>query len=343
MTPVLPNRRCRFWVGRGVILLALVGAVLVGLNGCNTGIPRRAAAVANHAAWMQDRLAVLGNRKLSRLVLPASHDAGMYRSNRLRWGQTQCLSIYGQLAYGVRWFDLRPKWTGKTFVTHHGAVSGPDLSEVLHDLRVFANEGRHELILLKFSHFSGINGDLYRKLADQLAGTLGPWLFRPPLPGKRLADVTLAEYVNSGPRILILVDGDYAINYRVPGIWIYSDWDSPLAPKADLRVYDVYSDTVDFARMAADQFGKFAAFDGKCRDPSTGCDLFLLSWTLTPAIKIWAASQPALHGLEDALQHQRPQNDAGKIMNLIYVDFVEFAHVTEAAIFENERLGELEH
>jgi len=45
---------------------------------------------------------------LKQLALPASHDSGMYLGGLATLGKTQDLSIYGQLADGIRYFDLRP-------------------------------------------------------------------------------------------------------------------------------------------------------------------------------------------------------------------------------------------
>jgi hypothetical protein len=147
----------------------------------------------NHASWMQDHLATLGARPLSQLVLPASHDAAMYRGGILGGGQTQCLTIYEQLADGIRWFDLRPKWANGKFVIHHGAIDGPDFSDVLEDVKKFASKGHHELILIKLSHFDGIDDAAYARLAAMVNDELGPWLVKDLPSAKPLARVTLSE------------------------------------------------------------------------------------------------------------------------------------------------------
>lgn len=317
-----------------------IGALAVAFHFVNNiGIPAPPDAARHRAAWMEENLATLGPRKLSQLTLPASHDAAMYFGGFLGWGRTQCLPIYDQLADGIRWFDLRPEWTGEKFRIHHGSVAGPDFSEVLGDIKKFASEGHRELVLLKLSHFANISPEIYARLATEITNALGPWLVRPPLNGRRLADITFADYVRSGPKVLVLVDEDYAINHPVPGLWIYADWNSSRAPQADLRVYDIYSNVTDFNTMTNDQLAKFDRFDGKCSDQKNDCDLFLLSWTLTPQLKIWAVSQPALNNLQSGLASRPVTNRFGKPMNMIYVDFVEFARVTDVAIAQNQRLN----
>jgi hypothetical protein len=326
-------------VGLSFSAVVLIACVAVIFTNCNLWISRGNGAFANHASWMQDNLATLGDRTLPQLVLPASHDAAMYPRTFLGWGRTQCLSIHDQLENGVRWFDLRPEWADGKFRIHHGPIAGPDWLEVLGDLKRFAEEHPHELILLKLSHYSGINQDTYVKLSSQVTETLGPWLLKALPEGKRLAGITLSDYVRSGTKILVLADEDYPINHPAAGIWVYADWYASNPARADLRVYDIYSNTNDFNGMVADQFRKFEEYDGRCRDGKTDCDLFLLSWTITPRVKIWAASQPAMKNLSNSLAQYPVRNKHGKIMNLIYVDFVEFAGVTDVAIAENKRLN----
>jgi hypothetical protein len=294
--------------------------------------------LADRASWMTDRLAVLGDRPLSALVLPASHDSAMYTEGISLLGQTQKLSLYGQLNNGIRWFDLRPRWTGSKFVVSHGIIDGPDLSDVLTDIARFADEGRRELILIKLSHFDNIDNTVYEKLTKQITDAIGTWLVTEVPAGKRLADVTLAEYTaeKKKPAIIVVVDGNYAIDKPKKGLWVYRDWQSGDPARGDLRVYDVYSDKIHFDEMAIDQGAKFANYNGMCKNaPTVPCDLFLLSWTLTPVTAVWLVSQPANRALGDAMASLTARNKYGKIVNLLYVDYVEFARVSDVGLYQN--------
>lgn len=299
------------------------------------------SVITDRASWMQNRLATLGNTRLGSLVLPASHDAGMYLSGISALGKTQELSIYGQLAYGVRYFDLRPKWTGSKFVIYHGPITGPDLSTVLADIRRFALEGHRELAVLKLSHFDNIDQATYQKLVQQIQTSIGQWLVTSTPNGKRLADVTLNEYVANGPAMLVVVDGDYAYNVRTPGFWVYRDWESSTPARGDLRVYDIYSDTTDFQKMKTDQFTKFANYNGKMKnDQNLPCDMFLLSWTLTPVTGVWFISKEPNRRLGQDILEPRNPNQYGQIINMLYVDYVEFARATDVGLFQNgERIA----
>jgi hypothetical protein len=303
--------------------------------------------ITDRTSWMQNRLATLGRRSLGELVLPASHDAAMYPGPPFsEFAQTQSLSIYGQLCYGIRYFDLRPRWTGRKFVFYHGPSDGPDVSVVLREIRRFALEHHSELVILKFSHFDRIDNEKYAKLVKQIEASLGTWLVKTLPPGKRLVDVTLGEYVVDGPALLVVVDRDYAVHVKEPGFWVYRDWNWTTPEKGDLRVFDQYSNTTSLDSMRKGQLGKFKKFTGRmARDASLRCDLFLLSWTLTPITFVFRFSVQANRrlGSDIRLGQTRPAipNWRGHIMNLLYADYVEFARLTDVALFHNgERLPE---
>ncbi len=71
------------------------------------------------------------------------------------------------------------------------------------------------------------------------------------------------------------------------------------------------------------------------RDLNIPCDLFLLSWTLTPVTDVWQVSEPASRALGSSMASLPVSNRYGKIVNLLYVDFEEYARVTDVALFRN--------
>jgi hypothetical protein len=293
--------------------------------------------LTDRASWMQDRLATLGSTPLGSLVLPASHDAGMYTGDGFEvFGKTQELSIYGQLAYGIRWFDLRPRYDDGVFYICHGPITGPPLSDVLDQVRDFCLEGHRELAILKLSHFDGIDDDTYETMVGQITDKIGTWLVNSTVAGKRLVQMTLNEYVSDGPAVLIVVDANYAIDRPARGFWVYRDWESADPAAGDLRVYDIYSDTMLFDTMKTGQFDAFNNYDGLCeKDPSVPCDLFLLSWTLTPPTFVWLEAKIADRQLGISMPELTIPNRFGKIVNMLYVDYSEFARVTDVALVEN--------
>jgi hypothetical protein len=258
-------------------------------------------------------------------------------------GKTQSLSLWGQLTAGVRYFDLRPRWkqSSRRFVMYHGPVDGPPLSEVLADISRFAGEkDRRELMILKFSHFeSDIDDNKYKLLVDQISASLDKWLVKSAPKGKRLAEMTLNEYLANGQTaILVVVDGDHPVNRRTPGFWVYRDWHSRTPAVGDFRVFDVWSNDHRFEVMKDEQFDHFALYDGLMQhDRSLVCDLFLLSWTLTAPTYVWWFSMEANRRLGRYIHQLSRPNYYRQIPNLLYVDYVEFARVTDVAILENER------
>src|SRR5882724_6423727 len=134
--------------------------------------------VTDRARWMEQRLPQLKDRTLKQLALPASHDSGMYLGGLATLGKTQDLSIYGQLADGIRYFDLRPKWSGGKLYITHGPITGPLLQDVLNDIKKFLSEGHKELAIFKFSHYDNFSDDVYKTLVKQINDTIGAWLYK---------------------------------------------------------------------------------------------------------------------------------------------------------------------
>ena len=357
-TSVAPASIRVFAVGGTYPTVSAYDKLAVQVNqGPKGGIFFSTSRVEDRDGWMQEYLPALGGRTLRNLVMPASHDAAMYRTPKgTGWiAQTQKERILRQLNDGIRWFDLRLTryLTGCRIVTHHGAVPGPPLQEVLADVRAFIEHGNRELIVLKFSHFScdylcSYDDAAYQQTVGQVITAVGPYLYKTPLAtGTTLGEVTLQEYLSAGACVLVLVDGDYAIRFPTPGFWIYRDEDNETdVAKGQLRVYDHYSDTEDFDKMRVEQWNAFAGFTGTCSgDKASTCDLFLLSWTLTPGkpstthfptpvLKLAVRADSQL-GASAANPGTPIPNFFGRIVNLVYVDYCELARATDVALYLN--------
>lgn len=343
----------RWWIyDEGVCAsVAAAGTMAVEVHQHAAQVHFSTSLVTDRASWMQNRLGALGRKRLGDLVLPASHDAGMYKTNIPDLSRNQNLSIYEQLRYGIRYFDLRPMWLlGQgPWLIHHGGTPGPTMQTVLEDVKKFATEeagedgkDHQELVILKLSHFQYADNNHYKRLAKQVTDTIGPWLVTSKPPDKRLADMTLNEYVKNGPAILVVVDKDFAIVNPAKGLWVYRNWNTN--DPGHLCVHDSYADTSNLDKMRTDQSDKFARFRGHMEhDPKLPCDLFLLSWTLTPKSSIppWRLSREANPIVGDEIRLGPPPprisipNQHGRIINLVYVDYVESARVTDVALFLN--------
>ncbi|MEC4590815.1 MULTISPECIES: phosphatidylinositol-specific phospholipase C domain-containing protein [Nitrospirillum] len=320
--------------------------------------------LADRAKWMENNMPVLGSRRLGEIVMSASHDAGMYEGNVA--GLTQNLDMYDQLSYGVRYFDLRPSKFINDFYIYHGfaAIRGPLLSKVLDDVAKFMSEGHRELVILKLSHYSSLvseavdlagkatkaildvdkpdlslfNQMVYRELANLVESKIGKWLVKEKAE-KPLRDLSLAELTQNGGRVLVVCDGGYPLDIKRDGLWVYRDWQDGDANKGDLIVYDQYSNTTSFSDMQSDQFKNFKEYTGKCKSVDHVCDMFLLSWTLTPATAVWLYSKEANRELAASLGTLSIPNSHKQIVNLLYVDYVQYSRATDIALLLNHLPG----
>lgn len=310
--------------------------------------------IMDRSCWMTDRLPALGSKNLQTLVLPASHDSAMYLGGLATLGKTQNLSIYDQLNYGIRYFDLRPEWNGNSFDIYHGPITGAALSTVLKQVVQFMQNGSQELVILKISHYDSFDdgavtnpdgsvvktNPTYKALTAQITAALKPWLLtKAELGATRLGEATLSQMVGNGGRVVVVCDGDQPVQSPTDGIWVYRDWDSDNPAQGDLRVFDVYADTSLYDKMKDDQIAKFNAYTGYCANLVDGkavkCDMFLLSWTLSPPTDVWNGSTRPNRTLASALGEMTIPNSHGQIVNLLYVDYVEYARVTDVAATQN--------
>jgi hypothetical protein len=286
------------------------------------------------------------DKTLKQVALPASHDAGMYlRDAQAILGKTQDLNLHDQLAVGVRYFDLRPIWNNQELYICHGPIMGPKVSEVLADIQRFFAEGHKELAILKLSHYSQFDDSdgkslAYDKLVKAIQDTLGPWLLTNLPQGKRLGEVPLKALLADGSKVVVVCDGQFPLKQPQKGIWVYRDWEAEDAQAGDLRVFDQYANTLGFETMKKDQADKFQAWNGLCKFPTNNgaplpCDLFLLSWTLTPPTAVWLVSKEPNRKLIAESSLLKPM--AGGVgVNLIYTDYVEYSHSTDLCLLALE-------
>jgi hypothetical protein len=299
--------------------------------------------ITDRANWMRDRRSRIGTRPLRQLILPASHDSGMYTAGLSIVAKTQELSILGQLENGIRYFDLRPKYDAgdDRFDIHHGGVEGPTLAAVLADIKEFA-ASHAELIIIDFADFEDFGGHevstVYDRFTQQIRDAIGLWMFSSKPAGARLADLTLNDYASGSSSILVCINDDFAIEYPKSGFWLFRNSVAENVADGDLRVFDQYADDMNYDDMRNNQLAKYEAYDGFCA-PRTEvpCDLFLLSWTCTSIVGagVWQISKDPNRNLGTIIAGLQIPNPAGQIPNLLYVDYCEFARVTDVALFAN--------
>ncbi|MEZ4779161.1 MAG: hypothetical protein R2786_07225 [Flavobacteriaceae bacterium] len=285
----------------------------------------------SYPTWMQDNISSLGDKKLSEICIPGSHDSGMYKRTVGGKGGidcntlTQTYPIAGQLQYGARYFDIRPGIaSGGFFYTGHYSetlgvwvgANGQSIADIITDINTFT-ESSNELIILNLSHAINTN-DGYRDLNQDewynLFSTLTAINHLFISQGGDLTSYSLNQFIGGNkPAVVIIVQpkgsislGDYANN----GFYLYDE---------SFNVINKYSDTDNFDDMKHDQIKKMEKYAGS---------YFLLSWTLTqgiveaakcydtPGLSIIDLANVAAANLSDLLKHVT----ANVKPNILYLD-----------------------
>jgi hypothetical protein len=215
---------------------------------------------------------------------------------------------------------------------------------VLDDIRNFAS-GHQELIIIDFSHFEDFGGNdvstVYDRFTNEIQNRLGTWMYKNKPANTRLADLTLNDYISSATSIIVCIDDDFAIKYPKSGFWLFRNSESKNSSLGDLRVFDQYAKEMDYPDMAEDQIEKYETYDGMCHPIEGGqvspCDLFLLSWTCTSIVGagVWQISKDPNRHLGSVMASLDIPNIRGFIPNMLYVDYCEFARVSDVALFAN--------
>ncbi|KAG5974659.1 hypothetical protein E4U55_008098 [Claviceps digitariae] len=133
--------------------------------------------------WMQSQLPEIGHLPLREILLPRSHNSGMWVSNvpigvgQSRNTLTQSQSLYHQLHEGgIRVLDYRPLLLGKRFHAAHGALIGHEyhgmvgasLADMIADFNNFTQQYPGELFIWDIHEGDARNGDHHFKpLTDQ--------------------------------------------------------------------------------------------------------------------------------------------------------------------------------
>jgi hypothetical protein len=318
-----------------------------------TTLSSSTSAIRDRRNWMGDMSTSIGTKTLKDIVIPGSHDSGMYRSNG-GLGLTQDQTLLEQLQGGVRYFDLRVKAGNPQYIYHgYSFIAADTVDKVTKDVATFMRQGGNEVVVLKFSHFLDFGNcettDQYRTLRNTVVINLWPWLYT---GNDRPSDVSLN---NLAGRVVVVVDGDWAApkcKQVEPGFYIYKDWcagvgscDSPgPASDGEFNVFDRYANTTNYDDMRNNQLDKLKNYNGKMEgDSNVAVDLFLLSWTLTPSntnpLKpVSELSRPANRNLGEEMNKITPNQD-GFIPNILYVDYYERARVTDTAITMTNRFN----
>lgn len=249
---------------------------------------------AQEPNWMEKNLSMLGNRTLREICLPGSHDAGM---SKLASGTffahtcnvvTQSSPIGDQLAFGARYFDIRPVISAGKYLTGHyndtGTAplnwqggNGESIDSIIESVNAFVTEYK-ELVILKISQdlntdvgnsaYRGFNQEEYNAFMAKLVGLTN--LYINNYPTTDLTQIPLNILLSNGScgTVLVIVDP------KTPDISLGSYAQRGIYPMSSFPLIDEYSDKNEPLPMIQDQIQKMIA------NKKNSC-YFLLSWTLT--------------------------------------------------------------
>ncbi len=301
------------------------------------GIYIRSLPVPDNSGWMGALLAKHPQITLNNMVMPGSHDAGMYETHDYplggggSWAKTQNLSILGQLQAGSRYFDLRICINGGHLQTYHGdsgyGAYGAKLGSIIGDVKTFMQspEASSEVIILKFSH--SYKNSVERTV--QVVKTLGTLLYTHATKdanGNSLPKINLATMQLDAlkGKVVAVFEDEYS-DYWSPddGIFPYYDtekWSVPSNPPLNaLTVYDHYADDGNYLDMYKDQNYKLINYGGWGQN-----FLFLLSWTLTGYTDI--RDIEVLAGMANPWWPMKMENievTNSHRPNIVYMDFID--------------------
>uniref|UniRef100_G3MLG8 Phosphatidylinositol-specific phospholipase C X domain-containing protein n=1 Tax=Amblyomma maculatum TaxID=34609 RepID=G3MLG8_AMBMU len=108
--------------------------------------------------WMRTYNCTLSQLSIRKMLIPGTHNSGMYYTGYLHPHQLYTYNQYErishQLAYGIRSLDLRVQFYSGDFYVTHGSWRGPaTIKEILENVLEFVKE-TGELVLLDFHRFT---------------------------------------------------------------------------------------------------------------------------------------------------------------------------------------------
>ncbi|MDT3697825.1 MAG: phosphatidylinositol-specific phospholipase C domain-containing protein [Thermincola sp.] len=300
--------------------------------------------VIDRMRWMESQYDTLRTKPLWQVTLPGSHDSGAYNMGTERvhsscfdapeWlpGSATRLfatahnqDIAGQLQNGCRFFDLRPYYKDEKFYAYHD-VLGANFEDMLDDVADFLNNTSRELVILKVSHFCSYNftdtetkkdTKTHEKLVGLIKKKLGDKMYANM--SANLLTTSIGEFVGQGSKVIVWYDDHYIEGMQ--GFW------------REISIFDSYSDTDECCKMECDQLKKMIKRSGSSNK------LFLLSWTLTfkdlnsltKGASLQTIAAKANRGLGRFLAEYADDCQ----VNVLYVDFLRDARVTDCAIILN--------
>ncbi|PJX09668.1 phospholipase [Pseudomonas putida] len=231
-------------------------------------------------AWMTR---LIGTTRVQDMVLPGSHNAGMYGPLHNCTGggfgeaasRAQRASIAEQLRMGVRYLDIRVARADGQLLCYHrtGTGTGPGcdgatLDEVLTSVDTFLTENRGEFVILSFTHIPDADVSAIQTMINRHANRLHKVSAE---PGERKP---VNQFILEDLRGKMLVVSEGLMD--APDSGFYRKTKGPNSWDA-YQIVDDYANSKDTDAVIEDQLGKWAR-----HVPGEYGVGFMLNWTRTP-------------------------------------------------------------
>lgn len=157
--------------------------------------------------WMENNKNFIDNKKLSDIVIPASHDSGGYSMKPLsgtdifgKAAQTHTVNFAGQLKAGIRYFDIRMELENGIPVLSHGPVRGATAAEAFRPLLKFLESHKNELVIVEISHTSKKCLSQFDKLpvVKELVNK-----YKYNLEDNKIGNICLKNIIDSGKNLIM--------------------------------------------------------------------------------------------------------------------------------------------
>ncbi|CAG2111728.1 unnamed protein product, partial [Medioppia subpectinata] len=130
--------------------------------------------IKNNPFWMENNLAIIGDKTLPSLMIPGTHDSGAYE----KWGPKSVgdivrgfmiahdESLYNQMVYGIRYLDMRVGYHNvsetddKLWIVHGLFRTDHTLRSAAEQVRDFLKAAPKEIVIFDFHRFvTGFNDE----------------------------------------------------------------------------------------------------------------------------------------------------------------------------------------
>lgn len=172
--------------------------------------------------WMLDNFPYIESRSLPTLMIPGTHNSATYPVGQLdksvlqminKYKMNQDESIFNQLIYGIRYFDLRVgfsklKHRDETYWIYHDVFrTDVSMNDVFEQIRRFLNLTSHEIVIMDFHRFTvgfqnenlQVQRERHANLIELIYKYLGQYL----VPSYLGQHAPLNEYVSAGKRLIV--------------------------------------------------------------------------------------------------------------------------------------------